>query len=128
MEKKANETEAGRSGQHSQCTSNNASSSSSAPGPWCKAAGIPPSTFAAMPSTSSTAGPSSEAPLAGCGHCEPAQLGQNVLPDRAKELNLFAKSKASKSKRQEFKEKHGYQKGRGGQCREYFAHQWGRDP
>ena len=112
-----------RSGQHSQCTSSSASSNSLAPGPWCKAAGIPPSSPAAKASTRPAAGSSS-----GAFEGEPTQFGQNVLPDRAKKLNLFAKSKATKSKRQEFKEKYGYQKGRGGKCREYFAHQWGRDP
>ena len=55
-------------------------------------------------------------------------LGKELLQDRARKLCAVPKSQGSKSKRQQFVEKHGFKKSRGGKCRQYFGHVFGRDP
>ena len=57
-----------------------------------------------------------------------AAVGKDLLLDRARNLRAIPKSQGSKSKRQQFLETHGYNKPRGGKCREYFSEKYHRDP
>ena len=52
---------------------------------------------------------------------------EDLLQDRAVKLRAVPKSMGPKSKQQQFVEKHGFKKPRGGKCRDYYGNKFGRD-